>query len=65
MRSWKGDKPDVFALASWSIYNLLEVDALKLEKAIAMLYTQTSFNHFGQAPFIPYHFIQLDVMNAF
>ena len=55
MRSWKGDKPDVFALASWPIYNFLEVDALRLEEAIAMLYTQTSFDHFGGAPFIPYH----------
>ena len=47
MRSWKGDKPDVSVLASQPIYNFLEVDALRLEEAITMLYTQTSFNHFG------------------
>ena len=55
MRSWKGDKPDVFVLESQPIYDFLEVDALRLEEAIAMLYTQTSFDHFGGAPFIPYH----------
>jgi len=54
MRSWKGDKPATFSLASQPIYDFSETQALHLEEAVAMLYAQTSFNYFGRAPFIPY-----------
>jgi hypothetical protein len=55
MKSWKGDKPAVFATSTENLLDLSELLAINIEKIVAKYYCQQFFNYFGRAAQIPRH----------
>jgi hypothetical protein len=54
MRDWDGMKPTSLLLLDLaSISDYVEADALQLEEAVTMFYTDCFFRFFGRAPVIP------------
>ena len=54
MRSWKGDKPQIFILANRSYQEISGSHATALEEAATKYYCQQFFNYFGRAALVPH-----------